>query len=361
MKSGRETRCGGAGVVVSAAIIAVVLLGAPLNGSPQTGKKGGDVSDNAGFSDEPFLEWLEGLRRDARRAGISDRTLDAALRDIAPVMRVIELDRHQPEFTQTFWTYLGKRVNEKRVERGRAMLEKHRDLLDEIMDKYEVPPRYIIAFWGLETNFGDYTGSFRVIDSLATLAYDQRRAKFFRSELIEALKIIEGGHITPDNMKGSWAGAMGHVQFLPSTYNGYAVDHTGNGRKDIWASLPDAFASAANYLSQMGWRPGQIWGREVRLPGDFDPQLASMNIKKTIKEWSAMGVRRANGQALPKADMEGSIVLPDGSEGPAFLVYDNFRVIMRWNRSVSYAVAVGHLADRIAGASRLAAGSFYNQ
>jgi membrane-bound lytic murein transglycosylase B len=282
--------------------------------------------------------------------------LDAALRDIAPVMRVIELDRRQPEFTQTFWTYLRQRVNDQRIKRGQALLATHRDLLDKIHAEYSVPPRYLIAFWGLETNYGDSLGRFRVIDALATLAYDQRRAHFFRVQLLYALQIIEDGHISPDAMTGSWAGAMGHMQFIPSTFTEHAVDYTGDGRKDIWGSLPDAFSSAANFLSNLGWRPGETWGREVRLPEDFDLMLATMSSKKTLTEWSALGVRRTDGLALPQMDMEGSIVLPQGHKGPAFLVYDNFRVIMRWNRSIHYAISVGHLADRIAGLPQIANG-----
>ncbi|MFP4049699.1 MAG: lytic murein transglycosylase, partial [Desulfovermiculus sp.] len=242
-----------------------------------------------------------------------------------------------------------RRVTEKLVERGRELLDQHRDLLDEIYREYGVPPRYIIAFWGMETNFGDHQGSFQVIEALATLAYNQRRSDFFRAELLEALRIIEQGHITPDEMKGSWAGAMGQMQFLPSTFNGHAVDYTGNGRKDIWGSLPDAFASAAKFLSDLGWHKGELWGREVVVPNDFDLGLAGMETKKTVNEWSDSGVRRAYGAPLPEADMEGSVILPQGHEGPAFLVYNNFRIIMDWNRSVNYALAVGHLADRIVG------------
>jgi membrane-bound lytic murein transglycosylase B len=213
-----------------------------------------------------------------------------------------------------------------------------------------------MAFWGLESNFGDFQGSFRVIEALATLAFDKRRAHFFRGELLDALQIVEEGHISPDAMRGSWAGAMGHMQFIPSTFAGHAVDYNGDGRKDIWGSLPDAFASAANFLSNKGWRPGEIWGREVYLPEEFDLMLAAINRKKTLKEWSSLGVRRPNDVALPQANMAGSIVLPQGFNGPAFLVYDNFRAIMRWNRSINYAISVGHLADRIAGLPQIANG-----
>lgn len=338
------------------AAIGVALLLAPRLSRAQTQKEGGKGAANDELSDHAFREWLEALRDEARRKGISETTMDAALRDVAPLKRVIELDRRQPEFTQTFWTYLHQLVNDEKTKRGRALLAKHRDLLDEIHAEYGVPARYLIAFWGLETNFGDDPGSFRVIDALATLAYDQRRSHLFRAQLLDALQIIEEGHITPDAMKGSWAGAMGHMQFIPSTFIRYAVDHTGNGRKDIWESLPDAFASAANFLSNMGWRPSETWGREVCIPKDFDLMLATMNKKKTLAEWSALGVRWTDGMALPQADMEGSIVLPQGRDGPAFLVYNNFRTIMRWNRSINYAISVGHLADRISGLPQIATG-----
>lgn len=330
-----------------AALLGPGLLFSTSRAETQSREKSGAPAANEAFSGPQFRAWMAEFRAEARREGISGKTLDAALRDIMPVKRVIELDRSQPEFTQTFREYLGRRVTEGRVKRGRALLEKHRVLLQGIYEEYGVPPRYLIAFWGLETNFGDYRGSFRVIDALVTLAHDQRRAEFFRKQLLHALRIIEQGHITAEKMMGSWAGATGHMQFLPSTFTGHAVDYTGDGRKDIWGSLPDAFASAANFLSSMGWQTGETWGRRVRLPEDFDRNLATLNQKKTLRQWSRLGIRQADGTSLPQADMEGSVIMPQGSEGPAFLVYDNFRVIMRWNRSVNYAISVGHLADRI--------------
>ena len=338
-------------------MICVALLLTPWQCNAKTRKDCGKSETNESLSNQVFCDWLEALRNEALNEGISEATLDAALDGITSVMRVIELDRFQPEFTQTFWTYLRQHVNEERIKRGRALLGKHSDILNEIHAAYGIPPRYLIALWGMETDFGDDLGSFRVIDALVTLAYDQRRAHFFRSELLDALQIIEEGHISSDLMKGSWAGAMGHMQFLPSTFTRYSVDYTGNGRKDIWRSLPDAFASAANYLSNMGWRSGEIWGREVRLPEEFDLRSATLNRKKTLEEWSTLGVRGIDGLALPKADMEGSIILPQGYKGPAFLVYDNFRTIMRWNRSINYAISVCHLADRIVGLPQIAFGS----
>ncbi|MFP3981809.1 MAG: lytic transglycosylase domain-containing protein [Desulfobacterales bacterium] len=333
--------------MAAVAALALGLLCTPVQAGPQDRAKKADSRASEEFSSRDFQAWMAELRDEARATGISEETLDATLLDIVPVKRVIELDRSQPEFTQTFREYLGQRVTEERVKRGRALLEKHRALLQGIYEEYGVPPRYLIAFWGLETNFGDHRGGFRVIDALVTLAHDQRRAEFFRKQLLHALRIIEQGHITPEKMMGSWAGATGHMQFLPSTFTGHAVDYTGNGRKDIWGSLPDAFASAANFLSSMGWQPGETWGRKVRLPENFNPELAALNREKTVNEWSRLGVRQADGKALPQSDMKGSVILPQGNEGPAFLVYHNFRVIMRWNHSVNYAISVGHLADRI--------------
>ncbi|MGD8541255.1 MAG: lytic murein transglycosylase [Desulfobacteraceae bacterium] len=339
----------------AAAIVAAVLI-VSWQAAAHARQEAGKAAADEMISGQAFRDWLDVLRAEARAKGISDATLEAALGDIAPLVAVIERDRRQPEFTQTFWAYLDQRVSDERVKRGRALLAKHRDLLNEIYARYGVPPRYLIAFWGLETNFGDYLGNFRVIDALATLAYDRRRARFFRGELLGALQILEEGHITPDAMMGSWAGAMGQMQFIPSTFIGYAVDHTGDGRKDIWGSLPDAFSSAANFLYKLGWRAAEPWGWEVLLPRDFDLMLAAMQNKKTLTAWSGLGVRRTDGKALPHLDREGAILLPQGHKGPAFLVYDNFRIIMRWNNSINYALSVGHLADRISGLPPLAAG-----
>ena len=336
--------------VGAALMLAPCPIGAGIQREAIRAEANGPVSDRA------FLEWLDALRAEARGKGISEATLKAALEDIAPVMRVIELDRSQPEFTQSFWTYIRRLVNDGRIRRGRVLLEKHRDLLNKIEADYGVPPRVLIALWGLETNFGDYLGGFPVVEALATLAYDRRRSEFFRAELFHALQIVEEGHISPNTMTGSWAGAMGHIQFIPSTFIGHAVDYTGDGRKNIWGSLPDAFASAANFLSNMGWQRGQMWGREIRLPENFDLLLATMDTKKTPAEWSSLGVRGTGGAALPQAEMKGSIVLPQGHRGPVFLVYDNFQVILRWNRSIHYALSVGHLADRIAGLPKIVNG-----
>jgi membrane-bound lytic murein transglycosylase B len=257
------------------------------------------------------------------------------------VERVIELDRKQPEFTTTFSDYYNKRVTPARVEKGREMLKEHAELLRSISDRYGVPAHYLVSFWGLETNFGGYLGKMAIPDSLATLACDERRSKFFTAELISA-------------MVGSWAGAMGHVQFMPSVFLRYAVDGDGDGRRDLWGSIPDALASAGNFLATLGWQPGLRWGREVLLPAGFDYSQATRDIIKPLRVWSQAGVTDAFGTRLPDVDLPASILVPGGAQGPAFVVYENFDVIMRWNRSEFYALSVGRLADRIAGAGSLA-------
>ncbi len=301
-----------------------------------------------------FGRWKAEMRAEAQAKGISPRAL-AALEAAQPQARVLELDRSQPEFTQTFWGYLGRAVNDRRVEEGRALLQRHGDLLTRLEARYGVPGRFLVAFWGLETNYGSNFGGFPVVDALATLAWDARRASFFRNELLAALRIIDAGHIEPRRMVGSWAGAMGHMQFMPTTFAAHATDGTGDGRIDIWGSLPDAFASAAKYLSDIGWKRDQTWGREVSLPAGFDYSVADGQTRKSLQDWSALGIGRAEGGALPVVEgMQATLILPGGARGPAFLVYDNFNAIMTWNRSVLYAVAVGHLADRIAGLPPLA-------
>lgn len=300
-----------------------------------------------------FAAWLDDFKRDAAAAGISRATIEEAFAGVAPIERVLELDQKQPEFTQTFWNYLDKRVSARRMERGSALLGEHAALLEKVRRRYNVQPRFLVAFWGLESNFGEFTGGLSVIAALATLAYDERRSSFFRAQLLDALRILDQGHIDVANMQGSWAGAMGQLQFIPSTFVGYAVDFDGDGRRDIWNSLPDVFGSAANYLSGIGWRGDETWGREVRLPRNFDWELANLSIRKPIGDWQRLGVRRADGRDLPKADIAGSIILPAGHKGPAFLVYGNFGAILDWNRSILYALAVGHLADRLAGKGSL--------
>ena len=323
---------------------ALPLAGSAAESDLPTGEPAAQAAPDAAFA-----AWKDALRREALGRGISKETLDSALAPATPIAKVIELDRRQPEFTQTFWRYIDLRVNETRIARGQEMLKVHAALLDRIWNKYHVPPRFLVAFWGLESNYGDHFGGYPVVDALVTLAYDPRRSKFFREQLIDALKIIDEGDITVDRMRGSWAGAMGPLQFIPSTFVRYAVDEDGDGRRDIWGSLPDTFGSAANYLSSIGWRGDETWGREVKLPAGFDYELAASNVEKPLAEWARLGVTRPNGDALPEADMKASLVLPAGHQGPAFLTYANYQRILNWNRSALYAIAVGHLADRLIG------------
>ncbi len=298
---------------------------------------------------QPFAQWLDEFRRDALGQGIRQVTLDAAFEGIEPIPRVIELDRRQPEFTLTFQQYMERVVPATRVEKGRRMLAENRALLDEVGKKYGIEPRFLVAFWGVETDFGRVKGGFQVVPALATLAHDGRRSTYFRGELINALKILDQGHVKPADMTGSWAGAMGQCQFMPSSFLNFAVDHDGDGRKDLWNDKADVFASAANYLTRSGWKNDQTWGRAVRLPDGFDPALAGLKIRKSLGEWSTLGVRRADGGALPSRDLTAAVVFTEGAGSPAFLVYDNFETILKWNRSTFFAVAVGSLADRIKG------------
>jgi membrane-bound lytic murein transglycosylase B len=297
---------------------------------------------------QPFEDWLADLRKEAARKGISDKIIEAALTDIEPKARILELDRKQPEGTLTFEQYQKRVINQARINKGRELYRKHRKELDAIGEKYGVPGNVIVALWGIETSYGDVTGGFNVVEALATLAYDGRRSKFFRDELFKALKILDEGHISPQNMKGSWAGAMGQNQFMPSSFFNFAVDGNDDGRRDIWTSLPDVFASTANYLHQSGWKSDERWGRRVQIPSGFDGKLSGRDIKKPLKDWRDMGVTLPNGKPIAVvAKMRGSIILPDGIGGPAFLVYDNYNVIMKWNRSIYFATSVGLLSDAI--------------
>ena len=301
-----------------------------------------------------FDSWLAAFRQDAGAQGISPATLDAALSDIAPIERVVELDRRQPEFLQAFSDYLERRVTANQVARGQALLQEHAALFDAVERQYGVPRAVLMAFWGLETNYGATLGSFNIPASLATLAYDGRRSEFFRSQLLDALRIIDAGHVAVADMSGSWAGAMGHMQFMPSTFRAYAVDGDGDGRIDLWQSLPDAMHSAANYLQRTGWRADEPVALEVRLPQGFDWRKARVAHRLPAAAWTALGVLAADGAALPAVAGKAAIVLPQGWQGPAFMVFDNFDVVMQWNRSLSYALTVAQLARQLAGGGALA-------
>lgn len=305
------------------------------------------------MSQQSFQQCVAKLQERAADEGVSESINRDVLGKVRFLEKVIGYDRNQPEFVQTFPGYLSKRVNDWRINKGREMLEKHADLLRSLTAKYGIPAHYLVAFWGLETNFGSYKGKMPIIDSLATLACDQRRSEFFSKELMLALLLMERENISRESMVGSWAGAMGHTQFMPSAYTAYAVDGDGDGKVDLWNSEEDALTSAANFLQHLGWKTGFKWGREVSLPDGFDYLLGGRENKLALSEWAAKGVARANGQPLGKSDLEASLLVPSGHEGPAFLVYNNFSVILGWNNSEYYAIAVGYLADRITGKGKL--------
>jgi membrane-bound lytic murein transglycosylase B len=297
---------------------------------------------------EPFSAWLSDFRREALQEGITQKTLDEAFGDTtAPIERVIELDRKQPEGTFTLAQYLERTVNDKRVEEGRRLMVEHKKLLEEIGSRYNVEPKFIVALWGIETNFGGNTGGFSIIDSLATLAYDGRRSDFFRDELIKALRIIEEDHIEAIDMEGSWAGAMGQCQFMPSSFLQFAVDHDGDGKRDIWNNQADVFASIANYLSSSGWEQSG-WGYPVTLPAGFNATPDDIKIAKPLSEWRRSGVRQAGGGELPDTAEEASLALVgNGADAVPYLVFNDYKVLLKWNRSRYFATAVGTLADNI--------------
>lgn len=299
--------------------------------------------------EQDFDAWLADLREEAASLGFSTTTL-ATLDTLEPVERVLELDNSQPEFVQTFTRYLGLRVTPRQVSRGQELLQQHALLLDEVRQRYGVQPHYLVAFWAVESNYGSATGGFSVLQALATLAFDPRRADFFRDQLLTALRIIDEGHIQPERMSGSWAGAMGQLQFMPTVFYQYGVDGDGDGRIDIWNSLPDIFHSAANFLTNLGWRGDERWGREVLIPDDFDFSQSGTGTRKSLQEWRDLGVTQLDGEPIPVvAGMQASVILPAGAAGPAFLAYNNFRSTMGYNPSTFYALTVGHLADRYTG------------
>tara|TARA_R110002126_G_scaffold27330_7_gene91797 strand:- start:4085 stop:5326 length:1242 start_codon:yes stop_codon:yes gene_type:complete len=298
-----------------------------------------------------FATCVVTLQQKAKAAGISQQIIDTTVANLKYVPRVIELDNQQPEFTTTFGDYFDKRVTAWRVEQGKKMLAEHKSLLAKLTKEYGVPGQYIVAFWGLETNFGSYKGSMPVLDSLATLACDPRRSDYFTGELLQALTLKQQYNFADSKMVGSWAGAMGHTQFMPTNYRKYAVD--GDGVADLWNSTDDALTSAANFLQHLGWKADERWGREVLIPSDYSFAYLGGKHPLPLVKWRELNVKQVNGQPLSTPDMQAALYLPAGHTGPAFLGYDNFNVIMRWNRSEFYAISVGHLADRINGGAVL--------
>ncbi len=298
---------------------------------------------------DPFADWVTSLRQQAAAQGISKPTLEAALGNLQPIQDVLDKDKSQPEFTLTFAQYQAKVVTDQRVAQGRTLMAQHAALLAKVSTEFGVQPRFIVALWAVESDYGKYTGGYSEIGALATLAYASGRKEFFRKELLDALRIIDQGNITAEAMTGSWAGAMGQCQFMPSSFRRYAVDFDGDGRRDIWGSQADVFASIANYLASLHWRPEQTWGREVRLPAKFDARLIDLKSEKSLPAWQKLGVRNADGSDLPVVALNASLVAPDGPGGAAYLVYGNYKVVMRWNHSTYFATSVGLLADRLAG------------
>jgi membrane-bound lytic murein transglycosylase B len=295
------------------------------------------------YDAEDFADWLREFKQEAKEADISAKTIKATFKNAKYLPRVIVLDRGQPEFISPFLSYIEKRVTPSKIERGRALLAQHEALLNKVEMQYGVPKQVLVAFWGLETGYGENKGGFGLPSSLMTLAYEGRRAEFFRNQLLDTMRIVDAGHNNVAGMRGSWAGAMGHMQFMPSTLLKHGIDADGDGRMNIWSSLPDAFSSAANYLAKTGWKKSEPAMLQVKLPANFDYSLAQLNNRKSSEKWSTLGVRDMDDKLLPTLDNT-AILLPQGWQGPAFMVFSNFDVIMDWNRSVNYAISVAHLA-----------------
>jgi membrane-bound lytic murein transglycosylase B len=311
------------------------------------------VGGEAAYADQQSFEiWLEDIKAEAARKGLASETVTEALARARYVDRVLELDRRQPELTQTFWRYIDARITAERIANGQGYLYAYESLLNEVYQHYGVQPRVLVALWGLESDYGRSQGDFEVVSAIATLAFDSRRSPFFRQQLFALLELMQRADV-PVDMAGSWAGAIGQPQFMPTTFRDYAVDFDGDGRRDLRDSLPDIFASAAGYLAANGWNRHTSWGHEVSLPEHFDYTETGLELEKPIYEWKSLGVRGIDGADLADSDMKASLLLPAGARGPAFLVYRNFRAILRWNNSVLYALAVGHLSDRLAGGGPL--------
>ncbi|WP_353218932.1 lytic murein transglycosylase [Salinisphaera sp. S4-8] len=296
-----------------------------------------------------FQRWVADFRRRAAARGVSAGTLDEAFDGAEFVPRIVELDRRQPEFSRAIWDYLDSAVSDARIRQGREQLATYSAEAREAESRYGVPATIIGAIWGVESNYGRNFGNYETIDALATLGYDGRRTGFAEEQLYAALEILANGDIDRERMRGSWAGAMGHTQFIPTSFLAYAVDEDGDGRRDIWGSIADVMGSTANYLQKNGWQRGQTWGREVVLPPNFDYGQAELDTRRSTAQWQAVGVRAVDSRGLPSFTAA-AIIAPAGAHGPAFLVGPNFRTILLYNNATSYALAVGLLSDRLAGA-----------
>jgi len=331
--------------------LAVILLSASLSTSVLAEQK----------TQADFDVYVAALKKEALEKGYDEALVDQALATAKFKKKVISADKNQPEVKETLETYLPKRVPQWKIDRARKLYKENQDVLEKVAKEYGVQARFIVALWGLESNFGKIQGGHSVIASLVTLAFDGRRETMYKNQLWAALDILKEGHITLDKFKGSWAGAMGQTQFMPTSFNAYAVDYNGDGRKDIWTTEEDAFASIANYLKQAGWNDDLTWGRQVKLPAGFD----NANILKrgtrtrsqwleywkdserSLADWQAIGVRKMDGSDLPNVDVTAAMVMPDDVNGRMYLAYDNYKALMHWNRSYYFATSVGYLSDRI--------------
>lgn len=308
-----------------------------------------------------FQDYLANLKQEAIAKGYEAKLIDDAFATATYKEKVVSADKNQPEVKETLETYLPKRVPQWKIDRARKLYAENKEVLEKVAKEFGVQARFIVALWGLESNFGTIQGGHNVTSSLVTLAFDGRREALYKRQLWAALDILKSGHITLDKFKGSWAGAMGQTQFMPTSFNAYAVDYNNDGRKDIWTTKEDAFASIANYLKQEGWNDSLTWGRQVQLPENFDSKYVLVRGTKTRKQWleywndsersladwQALGVRKADGSDLPNVDVRAALVMPDDINGRMYLAYDNYKVFMHWNRSYYFATSVGYLSDRI--------------
>jgi membrane-bound lytic murein transglycosylase B len=334
--------------MVLAALIALG-VGAPVKMN-QDGITGNKALAAPAASDRRFRQWVERLWPAARRKGVSRATFNRAFRGVRPDPDVIRSANYQPEFVRPVWDYIASAASEERVSKGRELLEKHKGLFNRLEKRFHVDRHVIAAIWGMESNYGSHRGEKSVIRSLATLAWrDRRRARFGRQQLLSALRILQRGDIDLAGLKGSWAGAMGHTQFIPTTFDAYGVDFDGDGRRDIWNSIPDALASTANYLRKSRWRFGETWGYEVVLPARLRKAKGNHRRYKPLSYWRKLGVKRVGGRPFPRLGDKAALYLPAGGKGPAFLVLRNFRSILRYNNAATYALAIGHLSDRLRG------------
>lgn len=305
------------------------------------------ISLNAYAEQGTFDQYVTHLRQEAIAKGFSKELVGKAFADIKLRHKVIHQDKNQPEFKLTLDTYIPRALPDWKVAKARQVAKKYHDLLIKLGKKYQVQPRFIVALWGIESNFGRLTGHYDLMSSLTSLAYDGRRGTFFKKQVMAVLTIMRDEAMSRDQLKGSWAGAMGQVQFMPTTYLAYAVDEDGDGKRDIWHSVPDALGSAANYLHQLGWRNDLTWGRQVKLTQSLSAKQLEKEQARSLSQWNALGVRRYNLKPLPKRDVQAHLVIPDDKHGRIYLTYANYQALLKWNRSNYFAVTVGILADRI--------------